>query len=122
MPPAKSRIPHLCRNTTSPDHMNDQEIDEQELNRKKDQVRDETDPVGKRAGDEGGCDDGKHHLVRNEHDYWYIVIHRKDIVTETFLRKAISRLPIIPQTSPEKQSEYPAMNQITVVNPIETKL
>jgi hypothetical protein len=59
--------------------MNDQEIDEQELNRKKDQVRDETDPVGKRAGDEGGCDDGKHHLVRNEHDYWYIVIHRKDI-------------------------------------------
>ena len=35
-------------------------------------------------------------------------------------RNARFRLPMTPPTSPEKHSEYPTLNQMTVVQPIET--
>ena len=52
--------------TSTPDHVDEGEIDEEEPGDEEEEIGFEADAVGEGARYEGGCDDGEHHLIDDE--------------------------------------------------------
>src|SRR5260221_1685422 len=72
---AAGKVKHtpFLQDATTPDHMDEGKVDENQPQGEKDQICLEGDPVGERAGNQCRCDDGEHHLISNmdvKRDTW----------------------------------------------------
>ena len=76
---AAGEIEHapMGEQSAAPHHVREGVIDEQLPEDEKDEVSLEGNPVDESAGDEGGRDDGEHHLVSHENELRQLVIARE---------------------------------------------
>ena len=100
----------FLQDAAAPDHVNEGEVHQQQPTGQEDHVGVESDPVGKRAGDQGRRDDGEHHLVRDEDDDGNGIVHGGRHVERHSVKKRHIEITDDSRTSPwlcvpEKHSE-----------------